>query len=55
MDLFLQGSGFWNTALCFNFAKLGEKTLYLNKTSFYGQVSAIHFIGTDFGEGDLIS
>lgn len=51
VDLSLKGSGFWNTELHFDFAEFGEKDLYLNETNFYGQDSAIHFIGTDFGEG----
>ena len=53
-DLSLKGCSFWNAELYFDFAKFDEKDLYLNKTSFYGQESAIHFIGTDFGEsGEL--
>lgn len=53
-DLSLKGCSFWNAELYFDFAKFDEKDLYLNKTSFYGQESAIHFIETDFGEsGEL--
>ena len=54
VDLSLKGSGFWNAELDFDFAEFGEKDLYLNETNFYGQDSAIHFIGTDFGEGGEI-
>ena len=54
-DLSLTGSSFWDTELDFDFTEFGEKDLYLNKTNFYGQDSAIHFNGTDFGmSGEVI-
>ncbi len=55
IDLSLTGSSFWDTELDFDFTEFGEKDLYLNKTNFYGQDSAIHFNGTDFGmSGEVI-
>lgn len=55
VDLSLTGSSFWDTELDFDFTEFGEKDLYLNKTNFYGQDSAIHFNGTDFGmSGEVI-
>lgn len=51
VDLSLKGSVFWDNELYFNFTKFGEKDLCLNRTNFNGEDSAIHFIGTDFGEG----